>query len=187
MNRIFSLLSAGIILLFSGCSFGENPLPDQKIQKILPPQENIQLSQGKTFFGFLGNSLATLSPANPEEVITVSVTPSYDPISSVSLALQYDPKIISVSSLTSAEGVSPVFLGEKGEGKIHFTGILVPPLLGEDIPLFSFRVSPKSSEEVAETKITFLPNELSALLPDSKNTETAVRTNLPEFSVLLSQ
>lgn len=183
MNRIlFSLLAISTIL-FSGCSLSE-PSP-QDVDRA--SSENIQkIRQGKTFFGFLKTPSIPLSPNNSTEVVTVTVSPTYEPISSVSLALQYDSNLLAVSDIIPAENIHPILLEDQGK-IIRFTGIFTPPALGENLPLFSFHITAKSFPNEKQTSISFLPNELTALLPDADNTETAVRTNLPQFSIAFSQ
>jgi len=178
-----SFLSVFLLLfLLSGCSSDEEKTSSEtSLAASVSSQRSHAKQSDKTFFSLSEESPFFLKEGEKEE-ITIQFTPVHRPVSSVEALLYYDSEKLSITEIKKASGVIP-FLQEidTEKGEIHFVAAVDQSLFGENLPLFSFQVTPKKGAPKGETILRFDPASLHALLPDVNNTDTAVTENLPKI------
>lgn len=180
MKSIFSAFL--LLFLLSGCSSDEKKTSSENsLEASVSLQRSHAKQSDKTLFS-LSEESPFLLAAGEKEKITIQFTPVHRAVSSVEASLQYDPERLLITELKKASGVIP-FLQEidTEKGEIHFVAAVDQSLFGENIPLFSFQVTPKEGAPKGETLLRFDPTSLHALLPDVNNTDTAVTENLPKI------
>ncbi len=187
------LLLLGSAIVLTGCVEKEENLSDNSPQFLAEslntqaPVGSLQMQshQGKTYFSFSGEPSLSLAPGGTA-VLPVRFTPIYEPVSSIQVVLTYDPNVFSVLEILPAEGIQPFYsLIQNDVGKIEFVAAVDSHLFGKDVLAFSLRLAVKNNAPLGEATFQFVANELSALLPDVDNTETAVIEDLPRQSIVI--
>ncbi len=148
-----------------------------------PPVGSLMLQPqtGKTTFSFVTQD-QTVHPIAPGKsaIIPVHFTPVYEPVSSLQIALLFDPRVFEVVELIPGTGMTPFHqIVQADTGYINFAAGVDQKTYGKDLIAFSLRLQVRQSAPVGETAIKFIPDELSALLPDIRNTETAAIEDVP--------
>lgn len=182
MGRVyFFLFSLLALLLLSACGTEQGTPSHQTLSGLTPlaPKADVSLAQGKTFFSFSAEENIVLQKEETQ-TITVAIMPTYDPVSSVEIGLLFDPNKLILKNITPVSDTiffSKEINTEKGE--MHIIAALPGGKFGSKIDLFTFEASKKEVNFLGESRMMFLPEKTKALLADDKNTDTAVKEDLP--------
>lgn len=156
----------------------KKPTPIPKV-KIAQKPAGMSGKQGKTIFAFAAQNPLQLTPG-AEATVTALFTPVYDPVSTLQIPVRFDPKVITVTELIPAKDIIPFRTKiDAKTGQVEFVAGMKPQLFGVEIPAFDLKIRVNQTAPAGETVIEFIGKDLSALLPDVNNTETAITEALP--------